>query len=79
MARIKRNSQVLLVKHITKSRWRFVNTHKAAVYVLSSKSTRYFSFTNEFMGRSCGALPIDVPKGHCAIYIGSEHQFYNPH
>ncbi|XP_057819708.2 protein SMALL AUXIN UP-REGULATED RNA 54-like [Cryptomeria japonica] len=72
MARIKGNSQVLLVKNISRSLCRFANAHKPVVHALSSKSTSYFIFTDEFMGRSCGALPTDVPKGHCAVYVGSE-------
>ena len=27
----------------------------------------------EVMGRSCRALPTYVPKGHCEMYVGSEH------
>ncbi|XP_057819774.2 protein SMALL AUXIN UP-REGULATED RNA 12 [Cryptomeria japonica] len=71
MARIEGNSQVLLVKHIIRLLCRFAKAHKAVVHALSSKSTRYFSFADEFVGRSCGGLPTDVPKGHCAVYVGS--------
>ena len=27
---------------------------------------------DELMGRSCSTLPTYVPKGHCAVYVGSE-------
>ncbi|KAH9307598.1 hypothetical protein KI387_035509, partial [Taxus chinensis] len=72
MARNKGNPQALLLKHIIKSLCRFVNAHKGGGYALSPKSRRYFSFGDEeVMGRSCGALRTDVPKGHCAVYVGS--------
>ena len=27
---------------------------------------------DEVMGRSYRAVPTDVPRGHCAVYVGSE-------
>ncbi|KAH9307600.1 hypothetical protein KI387_035511, partial [Taxus chinensis] len=72
MARSKGNPQVLIAKHIIRGLSRFVNAHKAVRYGLVTKSKRYFSFEDEVMGRSCSALPTDVPKGHCAVYVGGE-------
>lgn len=71
MARNKANPQVLILKHIVRSLCRFAKAHKVIGHGLSSKSKRYFSFEDEDMGRSGGALPKDVPKGHCAVYVGS--------
>ncbi|GLJ24080.1 hypothetical protein SUGI_0459280 [Cryptomeria japonica] len=72
MARRKGNPQVLIVKYISTCLFRFANSRKAVGHVLSSKSTRYFSFGDEFMGRSCGVLPTRIRKGHCAVYVGSK-------
>ncbi|XP_057819707.2 protein SMALL AUXIN UP-REGULATED RNA 51 [Cryptomeria japonica] len=72
MARGKGNPQVLLVKQIIRAFCRFVKAHKAIGYDLVPKSRRYFAFEDEMMGRSCSALPLDVPKGHCAVYVGNE-------
>ncbi|KAH9307601.1 hypothetical protein KI387_035512, partial [Taxus chinensis] len=72
MARSKGNPQVLIAKHIIRGLCRFVNAHKAVRYDHATKRTRYFSFEDEVMGRSCSGLPTDVPKGHCAVYVGSE-------
>ncbi|GLJ24057.1 hypothetical protein SUGI_0458680 [Cryptomeria japonica] len=72
MARSKANPQVLLPRHIIRALCKFADAHKAVGSALSPKSLRYFSFKDEIMGRSCGALPTDVPKGHSAVYVGSE-------
>ncbi|GLJ24081.1 hypothetical protein SUGI_0459290 [Cryptomeria japonica] len=72
MARRKGNPQVIQVKPIMRAVSRFVNAHKTVGYGLSRRRRRYFTSEDMFMGRSCGALPSDVPKGHCAVYVGSE-------
>ncbi|XP_057819821.1 auxin-induced protein 15A-like [Cryptomeria japonica] len=72
MAKRNGNPQVLIVRYIIRCLFRFANAHKAVGHVLTSKKTRYFSFRDKLMGKSCGALPTDVPKGHCAVYVGSE-------
>ncbi|XP_057819802.1 protein SMALL AUXIN UP-REGULATED RNA 10-like [Cryptomeria japonica] len=64
--------KVLIVKYIIRVLCRFAKAYKVVGHVLSSKSTRYFSFGDEFIGKSCSSLPTDVPKGHCAVYVGSE-------
>ncbi|XP_057819810.2 auxin-responsive protein SAUR50 [Cryptomeria japonica] len=72
MARSKENPQVLLLEQIIRAFCRFFKAHKAVGYNLSPKSRRYFAFEDEMIGRSCSALPLDVPKGHCAVYVGIE-------
>ncbi|GLJ24095.1 hypothetical protein SUGI_0459460 [Cryptomeria japonica] len=76
MARSKGNPQVLLVKHIIRAFCRLVKAHKAIGYNLTPKSRRYYAFEDEMMGRSCSALPLDVPKGHFAVYVGNERSRY---
>ncbi|KAH9307597.1 hypothetical protein KI387_035508, partial [Taxus chinensis] len=71
MASSKGNPQVLLMKYIIRALCRSVNCQKAVRYGLSARARRYFSLENKFIGRSGGALPTDVPKGHCAVYVGS--------
>ncbi|XP_057819704.1 protein SMALL AUXIN UP-REGULATED RNA 12-like [Cryptomeria japonica] len=72
MARSKGNAQVLIVKHIIRVLCRLAKSVKADGYDLSSKKRRSFSSRDEYLKRSCGGLPADVPKGHCAVYVGSE-------
>ncbi|KAH9307595.1 hypothetical protein KI387_035506, partial [Taxus chinensis] len=71
MARSKGNPQVLLLQKIIRAFCRFADAKKAVGYALSPKSRRYFTFEDEIKGRSCSALPVDVPKGHCAVYVGN--------
>ncbi|XP_057819823.1 protein SMALL AUXIN UP-REGULATED RNA 12 [Cryptomeria japonica] len=76
MARSKGNPQVLIVKHIIRVLCSLANSIKADGYALSSKTRRSFSSRDEFLNRSCRGLPADVPKGHCAVYVGSEQSRY---
>ncbi|GLJ24082.1 hypothetical protein SUGI_0459310 [Cryptomeria japonica] len=64
MARSKGNAQVLIVKHIIRVLCRLAKSVKADGYDLSSKKRRSFSSRDEYLKRSCGGLPADVPKGH---------------
>jgi len=72
MARRMRNPQVLLLKQIIRALFKVAHGYKGIGYCLSPKKARYFAMKDEVMGRSCSALPTDVPKGHCAVYVGSE-------
>jgi len=72
MARRLRNPQVLLLKQIIRAFCKFAKGYKATGYALSPKKTRYFVMEDEAMGRSYSGLPLDVPKGHCAVYVGRE-------
>ncbi|XP_057819824.1 protein SMALL AUXIN UP-REGULATED RNA 12 [Cryptomeria japonica] len=76
MARRKGNTQVLIVKHIIRVLCRHANSIKADGYALFSGRRRSFSSRNEFLSRSRGSLPADVPKGHCAVYVGGEQSRY---
>lgn len=76
MARRLSNSQVLLWKQKIRTVCKFVKGYKAAGYALSAKKTQYFVMRDEDMGKSCRALPLDVPKGHCPVYVGRERSRY---
>ena len=72
IARRMRNPQVLL-KEISRAFCKVARGYKGIGNGLSPKKTRYFTMKNiEVMARSGSALPPDVPKEHCAVYVGSE-------
>ena len=67
------NPQVIVSKKIMRAFCKFAKAYRSIGYTpLSAKKTQYFVMEDEAMGRSCSALPTDVPKGHCAVYVGKE-------
>ena len=68
-----RNPQVLL-KQISKAFCKVAHGYKLGIgHGFSPMKTRYFTIKNEVMARSCSdQLSTDIPKGHCAVYVGSQ-------
>lgn len=67
-----RKPQVLLLKQIIRAVCNVSHSNKLIGYGFSPKKARYFALKDEAMGRSYRAVPTDVPRGHCAVYVGSE-------
>jgi len=72
MARRLRSPQVLLLKKILRAFRKFLNGYKGIGCAVSETKARYFTIADDVVGRSFSALPTDVPKGHCAVYVGSK-------
>ena len=71
IARRMRNPQVLL-KEISRAFCKVAHAHKRIGHGLSPRKSRYFTMKYDVLGRSCSALPTDVPKGQCAVYVANE-------
>ena len=61
--------QVLILKQIIRVLCKLAKGCKATRYVFSPQKSGYFIMEDEALGTSSSALPTDVPKGHCAVYV----------